>query len=143
MMLHLFVVSGSGQPAGFTIGWAPTFSGTPALAELPMPMRLRAVRGAVPVATHHPTRRTAECHRYIFTPHSMQGAGRASAAGRLAGGGSFLLRALQGRVCEIVKLSKSGWRQGRAGCVRLMWLKVHIVFIAVNTKCANFLMCQI
>ena len=55
MMFHLFVVSGSGQPAGFTIGWAPTFSGTPALAELPMPMRLWAVRGAFPVATHHPS----------------------------------------------------------------------------------------
>ena len=43
----------------------------------------------------------------------MQGAGRASAAGRLAGGGSLLLRALQGLVCEIVKLLKSVWRKGR------------------------------
>jgi len=68
--------------------------------------------------------RTAECHRHIFTPSVSLGACRALASDRLDGNGSLLLRAMRGPVCEIVKLSKSGWRQGRAGCVRLMGLSL-------------------
>jgi hypothetical protein len=62
----------------------------------------------------------APSRTFLITPCVSLGACRALASDRLDGNGSLLLRAMRGPVCEIVMLSKSGWRQGRAGCVRLM-----------------------
>ena len=129
MMFHLFVVSGSGQPAGFATGIAlrgdtPIGSAlklavvcaptsriliAPHRATRAMQFQLRAVRGAVPVATHHPTRRSAECHRYIFTPCVSLGACRASASDRLDGNGSLLLRAMRGPVCKYHDCFRGGY----------------------------------
>ena len=69
----------------------------------------------------------------------MQGAGRASAAVRLAGNGSFLLRALQGLVCKLVKLLKSVWRDGRS---KLDHVGAHGVDISGGCDSSSHLMAE-